>query len=455
MNGLHHSTFALAALLCLSACGIYSRYERPDMEPLAATTSEDSTHEQGTSATLLTVAPQDFFTDPCLQVLIDSALARNTDLHTALLDVQQARAQLTAARLSYLPSLDFDAQGAVSRFNGTTTRTYDVGVAAEWDIDLFGKITNAKLQALSAYEGSVAYTGAVRAHLLSSVAESYYTLLALDVQIDISEQTLVLWDTNIAMLQALVAAGQSNDVAVLQARASRNALEASVHTLRQSLTETENTLCSLCRMPPQATRRGSLGEQYFPVELTEGVSLQALAARPDVQQAEANLREAFYAHNAARSAFYPTVTLSGSVGWTNGSSGIVNPGKWLSEAVAALTAPLFERGTLRANLVAARVAQEQATLEWEQALVDAAIEVNNALTECQTARERIVLDSLQVDDLGEAVRKTELLVRHSSANYLEVLTAQQSLLEAQLALCEDQAALCQGIAHLYAALTTP
>ena len=451
MKGLYHSIYAFAALLCLSACGIYSRYERPDTELLADTTTADSAY----FATLVTVAPQDFFIDPCLQVLIDSALARNTDLRTALLAVEQTRAQLIAARLSYLPSLDLDAQGAVSRFNGTTTRTYDVGVAAEWEIDLFGKITNAKLQALAAYEGDVAYTGAVRAHLLSSVAESYYALLAIDAQIDISEQTLVLWDRNIAMLQALVAAGQSNDVAVLQARASRNALEASVRTLRESLAETENALCSLCRIPPGPIARSTIGEQSFPVELTAGVSLQALAARPDVRQAEANLRQAFYAQNAARSAFYPTVTLSGSVGWTNGSSGIVNPGKWLSEAVAALTAPLFERGTLRANLVSARAAQEQAALEWEQALVDAAIEVNNALTECQTARERIVLDSLQVDDLSEAVRKTELLVQHSSANYLEVLTAQQSLLEAQLTLSEDQAALCQGIAHLYAALTTP
>ena len=448
----------------LISCGIYSRYSRPDLEVLADTVSAvmdtsrmDSSLKDSTAVrdSLFLIPHSSFFTDPCLQVLLDSALSRNTDLRTAYLSVEQAQAQLVAARLAYLPSLDFDAQGSLSRFNGSTTKTYDIGLAAEWDIDLFGKITNAKLQALAAYEGDIAYADAVKAHLVSSVAETYYTLLALDAQISISEQTLSLWDTTITMLQALVAAGQSNDVAVLQARADRNALDASILTLKQTRTETENSLCSLLRLPAHPILRGTLEDQAFPIELTTSVSLQALCTRPDVRQAEADLKEAFYAHNAARSAFYPQVTLSGTLGWTNGSSGIVNPGKWLSEAIASLTAPLFDRGTLHANLTTARAAQDQATLAFEQTLLDASFEVNNALIECQTARQRITLDQQQVDDLAEAVRKTDLLVRHSSANYLEVLTAQQSLLDAQLTLADDQAALCQGIAHLYAALTTP
>ena len=452
MTNLKHiiPPLALAATLWLGGCGIYSRYERPDLDILAQESGAETEAD-----TLETIPPGEFFTDPYLQELLDSALSRNTDLRTAMLAVEQAQAQLTAARLAYLPSLDLGAQGSISHFDGSTTKAYDIGVSAELDIDLFGKITNAKLQALATLEGEMTYAKAATAHIVSSVAESYYTLLALDAQIEISEQTLVTWEQTISMLEALVQAGQSNDVAVLQARASRNSLEASILTLRQTLAETENSLCSLIRMPAHTIDRGTVEEQSFPVELTTGVSMQALATRPDVRQAEANLKAAFYAENSARSAFYPTVTLSGSLGWTNGSSGIVNPGKWLSEAMASLTAPLFDRGTLKANLTTARAAQRQATLEFEQALLDASFEVNNALIECQTARERITLDQLQVDDLTDAARKTELLVRHTSANYLEVLTAQQSLLSAQLTLAQDQAALCQGIAHLYAALTTP
>ena len=449
MNQMRILLISVLASVALCGCGIYSRYSRPDLD-LAAEMP------QATEAdTLVSIPLHDFFTDPYLQALLDSGLSRNTDLRVALLQVEQSQAQLTAAKLSYLPSLDFSAQGAISHFNGSTSKTYDIGLSASWDIDIFGKITNAKLEALAALEGSVAYTKVVTSQLVTTIAESYYTLLELDAQVEISEQTLDTWDETITMLEALVKAGQSNEVAVLEARASRNALAASILTLRQSLTETENTLCSLLKMPSQPIERGSLGDQSFTTALDTGVPLIALANRPDVHQAESNLVAAFYAQNSARSAFYPSVTLSGSIGWTNGSSGIVNPGKWLSEAMAALTAPLFDRGTLRANLVTARAAQEQALAEFEQALLDASYEVNNAIVECQTADARIELDKLQVEDLTAAAEKTALLVKYTTANYLEVLTAQQSLLSAQLTLAQDQAAKINGLIHLYIALTVP
>ena len=442
------TTIALMAS-AMSSCGIYSKYSRPDIEALA----NDST--ASANDTLPTIPLHEFFTDTHLQQLLDTALCRNTDLQVAKLQIRQAQATLYAAKLSYLPSLDLNAQGAISHFNGSTTKTYDIGLDAEIDIDIFGKLTNEKRQAIAALEGSEAYKKAVTAQLISSLAETYYSLLMLDTQIEISQQTLTTWDQTISMLEALTRAGQSNEVAVLQARANRNELQASILSLQQSVAETENSICSILRIPAQHIPRGSLSNQSFPVELNEGVSLAALATRPDVHQAEANLMEAFYAENSARSAFYPTVTLSGSLGWTNGSSGIVNPGKWLSEAMAALTAPLFSRGTLHANLEIAKAAQQQALLEFEQAILDASFEVNNALVECQTADARIELDILQVNDLQAAADKTELLVKYTSANYLEVLTAQQSLLSAQLTLAQDQAAKIDGMIHLFIALTTP
>lgn len=189
----------------------------------------------------------------------------------------------------------------------------------------------------------------------------------------------------------------------------------------------------------------------FPENLSVGVPLQLLSKRPDVRQAESELARAFYATNVARAAFYPSINLAGTVGWTNNGGGIVmNPRQWLLNAIGSLTQPLFNRGTNMANLKIAKARQEQATLLFQQSLFNAGEEVNNSLTQLQSARKRMANDRRQIDTLKEAVRKTELLMRHSSdATYLEVLTAQQSLLEAENTLAQDRFDEIQGIIRLY------
>ena len=230
-------------------------------------------------------------------------------------------------------------------------------------------------------------------------------------------------------------------------------LEASVLSVRKSIRATENSLSALLAMAPQHINRGTLDGQEFPEELAVGVPVQLLSNRPDVKQAEQGLAQAFYATNAARSAFYPAITLSGAAGWTNNGGGVIlNPGSWLLSAVGALTQPLFNKGANIANLKVAKARQEEATLLFRQSVLDAGKEVNDALEQCQTAQARIKIGTRQVDTLQEAVRKTELLMRHSTTNYLEVLTAQQSLLDAKLMLAQDVFDKVQGIINLYHAL---
>lgn len=439
----------LAASLLLSGCGIYTRYTRPDMP------AEDLYREaDGTDTAAIGTRPwREIFTDTRLQALIERGLERNTDLRVAQLQTEEMQAALLNARLSYLPAVSLNPQAGISRYNGETKKTYSLGATATWELDVFGKVTHAKRGAQAALEESRAYRQAVQTQLVATVAESYYTLLMLDAQLGISKQTLTNWDETVATLEALSDAGRTNDVAVHQARASRTALQASILSLQKSISETENGLSALLRQPSQAIERGTLADQRFPDELAIGVPLDLLANRPDVRQAEAALAEAFYATNAARSAFYPSLTLSGTLGWTNNGGGaILNPGKWLSSAVAQLTAPLFNRGANIANLKIAKARQEEATLRFEQALLDAGTEVNDALTEWQTANGRIELDKKQIDDLQAATEKTRLLVRYTSANYLEVLTAQQSLLNVQLTLAQDRIGKIQGVIHLYRAL---
>lgn len=450
MNEDMKKLIILSLAACLMAgCGIYKPYSRPEVETdglYRDIPTEDT-------VTLASLSWRELFTDPQLQTLIETGLEQNTDLRIARLRVEEAEAVLRNARLSYLPSVSLTPEGGVSRHDGITAKTYNLGASASWEIDIFGKVTNAKRGARAALKGSRAYEQAVQTQLVATVANSYYTLLMLDRQLTIQNRTLATWEQSVKVLEALKRAGKSNDAAVLQARANRMALESSVLALRQSIHETENALSTLLALPAGAIERGTLDGQQFPEELSVGVPLQLLANRPDVRQAEYSLAQAFYATNAARAAFYPNLTLSGALGWTNNGGGVVlNPGKWLLGAIGSLTQPLFNRGTNRANLKIAKVQQEEATLLFRQSLLDAGKEVNDALTVWQTARQRVAINGSQVATLRKAVRKTELLMRHSPTTYLEVLTAQQSLLVAELAEAQDRFDEIQGVIDLYHAL---
>lgn len=396
---------------------------------------------------------KELFTDKYLQQLIDTALVRNTDLRTAHLRVEQAEATLLNARLSYLPSVGLSAEGSLNRWDGATAKSYNVGATASWEIDIFGKLTAAKREARASLEVGQAYEQAVRTTLIATVASTYYTVLMLDEQLAINEETLKNWDQTVHTLRSLMRAGKSNETAVLQAEANKATLEASILSIRKSISETENALCSLLAQTPRHIERGELNVQEFPETLFAGLPVQILANRPDVRQAEASLAKAFYATNVARASFYPSINLSGGAGWTNSGGGVVlNPGTCLLNAIGSLVQPLFNRGANIANLRIAKAEQEIATLAFQQKLLDAGQEVNNALTGLQTARGRLQLNSTSVVKLKEAVRKTELLMRHSSANYLEVLTAQQSLLAAQQSLAQDKYDEINSIITLYHAV---
>ena len=439
----------LFALILLAGCSIYRPYTRPEIETdglYRDIPAEDT-------VTLASLSWRELFTDPQLQTLIETGLEQNTDLRIARLRTEAAEATLLNARLSYLPSVSLNPEGGINRYDGATSKTYNLGASASWEIDIFGKVTNAKRGAKAALEGSRAYAQAVQTRLVATIAGSYYTLLMLDRQLAINERTLDTWEKTVRTLEALKKSGGANDAAVLQARANRMTVEGSVLSLRKSIRETENALSALLAMPPQSLERGSLEGQRFPEEMSVGVPLQLLANRPDVRLAEYNLAQAFYATNAARAAFYPSITLSGNAGWTNNGGGmIVNPGKWLFNAVGSLTQPLFNKGANIANLRIAKAQQEEALLQFNQSILDAGKEVNDALVQWQTARGRIAIGKEQIATLQEAVRKTELLMRHSSTNYLEVLTAQQSLLAAELTDAQDRFDEIQGVINLYRAL---
>jgi len=438
-------TFIIILLLSsLSSCGLYRQYEREDLPFVDSLYRRMSVPADSVSTA--SVSWDLIFTDPFLQEWIRTGLDYNTDLNVARLKVQEAEAALLSARWSLLPGADFNAQGGLpGQFSAT--------LGASWQADIFGGLRNAKRKAKAALEQSHAYRQAVQTQLVATIADSYYTLLMLDEQLMISSRTMKTWDESIRTLEALKRAGKTNEAAVLQAKANKLSVEASILTLERNILATENSLCALVGIVPMPITRGTLGQQHLPETLSAGVPAELLSRRPDVRQAELDLAQAFYGVNSAKAAFYPDITLSGAFGWTTGNGNIVlDPGSLIANFIAGLTQPVFGRGANKARLQAAKARQEQAAYTFRQSLLDAGVEVNNALNMWQTAKKRVELDKKQIVSLQAAVWNTQLLMKHGNADYLEVLTAQKNLLQAELTEASDRFDEIRSVINLYQAL---
>lgn len=443
-------------LLSLSAgfsnCHLYKTYERPDIKVSNDLYRESLLAEDTVS--LAALPWSELFTDPKLQQLIKQGIDNNTDLNIARLKIKEAEALLLTSKLSYLPSLSLTPKVTLDGMEGAKpTKTYNLAGSADWEIDIFSKLTNAKRGAKAVLEQSEAYQQAVQTQLVATIANSYYLLLMLDKQLDITHRTLKTWEENLTVMKALKKAGQTTEMAVAQTEANKLSVESSLFSIEQQICEIENSLSALLGCSPQKIDRSALDKQEFPETLSTGIPLQLLQKRPDIRQKEAALAEAFYATNQARAAFYPSITLSGSAGWSNSVNGtIVDPGQWLLSTIGSLVQPIFNRGKNMANLKIAKAQQEEALLDFRQSLLNAGTEVNDALMQWQTARKRIQLSKQQITSLQSVVRSSELLMRHSSQNYLEVLTAQQTLLQAELSAASDRFDEIQGVINLYHAL---
>lgn len=439
------------ATALLSSCGIYTKYQPAETTPdnlYGEEVAVDDTTNFGN------VNWRELFTDPQLQALIEQGLQNNTDLRSAQLQIEEAEAALMSAKLAFLPSFALSPQGTISSFDGgKATKTYTLPVTASWELDIFGRLRNAKQQAKALYAQSKDYQQAVRTQLIAGIANVYYTLLMLDEQLAISQQTEEAWKETVASTRALMDAGLANEAATSQMEAAYYSVQTSILDLKEQINQVENSLALLLAETPRRYERGKLADQRLPEDVAVGVPMQMLSNRPDVRAAERSLEQAFYATNQARAAFYPSIVLSGSAGWTNSAgSMIVNPGKFLVSAVGSLTQPLFNKGQIMAQYRIAKAQQEEASLSFQQALLNAGSEVNDALVACQTSKAKTLLFEKQIQSLEKALESTSLLMEHGTTTYLEVLTARQSLLSAQLSQTANRFTEIQSVINLYQAL---
>lgn len=443
-------TMTAAALL--SSCGLYKSYERPaDIQMDNLYRSENV--QGGDSLGMASLGWKEVFTDPKLQILIERGLSQNTNMLSAQLQIEQAEATLKAAKWAYIPSLALAPQGTLAGVDwGKATQTYTIPATASWQLDLFGSLHNAKKRAKAQLANSEAFRQAVQSQLIAAIANYYYSLAMLGDQLAISMETEKLWKENVKTTRALMEAGQSNMAAVSQTEANYYSICTQITDLKQQISDLENEFCALLGDAPQKYDIGTMDGWTVPSNLSAGVPAAALANRPDVKQAETQLAAAYYATNESRAAFYPGINLSGTIGWTNDLGTVVNPGKWIWSAIGSLTQPLFQNGKLRAQYKISKAQQEQAKLTFQQTLLDAGTEVNAALTKIQASDEKGGLYDKQVAALELAVKSTQALMMNSSTNYLQVLTAQQTLLTAQMSQISNRFDQIQAVIELYQAL---
>lgn len=433
----------LTVALLLTGCSVFKKYSRPESISTDSLFGKDIIVTDSTS--IADLGWRAFFTDPHLQKLIEQGLQSNADLLIAAQRVTEAEAMLRTARLSFLPSFAFSPKFSTDwNIGQPASYSYALPITASWEIDIAGRTLNAKRKANAAYEQSKLYRRSVQTSLIGSIANCYYTLLMLDAQQEISRTTAESWKENVRITRAMKQAGMANEASVSRTEANACSIEASLFDLEYDIKQVENSLALLLGVVPQHFERGRLQDQQLCKELLVGVPAHLLSRRPDVQSAERALEQAFYNTNIARGDLYPSLKLSGSIGW--------NPASWLVSFVANLATDIFNAGKKRAALTVAKAQQEQALISFRQTLLKAGNEVNDALAKCHAASNKTDSRTRQIIALESAVNSTRQLMSHSESTYLEVLTAQQALLSAQLSQVTDRFELIQGTINLYKAL---
>ncbi len=442
---------AAAMALMLSGCGLYKKYESKATVPADVFGDDVIATDSGSVARL---SWREFFTDPLLQEMIDSALARNTDLNSARIAVEKAEATLMASRLAYLPSLSFAPSGTVASFNNSAAAwTYSLPLQLSMDFDIFGSITTQKRKSQAILMQAKIREENVRANLVSAVARQYFMLQVLDRQLDILTETDSLWNASLETQKALWENGRSYSTAVNQMESSYLNVKTQIVDVHRNIRSVENALCALLAIPPQTLRRNEWGTSTLPECIELGIPAEMLLYRPDIRMADYAMAEAFYNTQAARQAFYPSLTLSGVLGWANSAgAAIVNPGALLLNAMLSLMQPIFSRGKLIANKKVAQLNEKDMQQKYVQTVINAGNQVNEALADCRVAAEKHEYYHRQVEVLHEAYTGTHALMDSGKASYLEVLTAQETLLNAQLNEAMNMYKGSQAVIALYVAL---
>lgn len=449
-------------LMGLTSCQVVNRYKAPETEDADLLYRGENPED---TTTIASIPWRGYFTDPDLQSLIEEGLQQNHDLRIAYTRIRQAEASLMMAKSAYFPTAALVGQVSHNRVSvdntgqkdvlGNGSTQYSLGIAVQWEADIWGKLNRQHRAKYAQFMNTYAYRNLVQTSLIANIATSYYSLLALDEQLKITNEMVELLKESASTMEELMKAGNLNGAAVEQSKALLYNTEVSIPGLESQIRQLENSLSVMLGRAPGGIIRRTLGDQAVPSEMRHGVPAQMLAKRPDVTQAELSFRSAFELTNAARAAFYPSITLNtGSMigyGATTLSS-FFKPENLFASIIGGLTQPLFAGNQLRGQLKISKAQQEEALLTFQKTVLAAGQEVSDILFTFDSSLRKNEARAKQVDSNDKAVYYTQELLKAGEANYTEVLSAQQNLLQAQLGQVSDKLEQLQATVNMYRAL---
>lgn len=459
MKYIIKSIFVVICLSSLQSCFVAKDYERPEEEINPINYRTDKLKEDSLSVSK--VSWRQMFTDTVLQHHIEEALENNQDIRIALQQINAANAFFKQGKAGYYPSVDIN--GSVTRqelspnsqFGSffSSLEQYELNASLAWEADIWGKIRSNKRAAQARFMQSEAAHKAVKTDLISRIATGYYQILALDEQVKIAEETLESRKKSLETSNALKEAGNLTSVAVSQTEAQVYAAEALLMDLKNDVKLLENTLSILKGESPQSFKRGELSAQVIDQELTTGVASDLLENRPDVIAAEYDLINAFELTNAAKSRFYPSITISATGGFQSlEASDFISTNSLFLTLIGGLTQPIFNRREIKTEYEVAQSEKEQALLNFERTLLTASREVSDAMLNYQNATERKEVKTKEYQAYQKALDDSQELLNNGLATYLEVLNAQENALNTELEVTQIQFDKLSAVVELYRSL---
>lgn len=417
----------LLPVMVVSSCGVYQKYEST-VPSYAESVSEELP------------SWKEYFVDPLLQELIDSALAGNTSLSIAAIRLAQADENVKAARLSYVPSLFFEPNGGIS-LNQKQRTSYQLPLEIGWNFGSPGSLFSRKHQAQAKRIQTQDNYRAVLNELISQIATDYYMLQMLDEQVEVLENTISKWTETLDVQREYMLSGRVYYPSVAQMESKLLDAKQELLQARSDIKVWERTICLLLAKPYSEIARSKSGTYSGPKLIETGVDLGMLRSRPDIRAAERDLEIAFYITSEAKSAFYPSINITGLIGWPS-----------VMNAALSLAQPLFAQGAIRSRLNVSKMDQEIVKLQFNQVLLQAATEVNQALSDYKLHTEKEILYSAQTEIQEKACEVIEEISRDGKANYLELVKSQEKLLSAQLGKVQSEYYTREAAVRLYKAL---
>jgi multidrug efflux system outer membrane protein len=463
--GAHRLALLGVMIALVSGCSLQPTYDRP-AAPVAGTYPSGEAYESAQGATTLPAGDigwRDFLRDARLQRLVEIALANNRDLRVAVLNVQQVRAQYRIQRAALSPQVAGIADASRSHTpagrstSGTavTSQAYEVGVSASWEIDFFGRLKSLGYAALQQYFASAHARQAAQILLVSQVADQYLTVLAFDEQLKVTQNTTTTAKKSFDIVKLQFDNGTGTELAVQQARTVVELANANYAAQVRGRAQAENALVLLIgqSLPADLPPPVPLGAQPILADIPEGLPSDLLTRRPDILQAEALLRAENANIGAARAAFFPTISLTGSLGTASGAlAGLFGASTSFWSLLPSLTVPIFNAGALKAELDVARVQKDIGIAQYEKAIQTAFSEVANGLAARGTLDDQVAATERYTAAQRRALELSDFRYRSGVDSYLTVLTAQTGYYDAQLALVGTQLQRLTNLVDLYRAL---